>query len=111
LIEAPWIGDIIGISAGGEHSLILNSNGQVFSFGGNMCGHLGLGDEKNRNQPTIIKNIGIGRIAAISAGVCHSLIANSEGQVFSFGSNLSGQLGLGDNKNRSIPTLIERFSI
>jgi alpha-tubulin suppressor-like RCC1 family protein len=101
------VGKITAISAGGYHSLILNSQDQVFSFGGNDCGQLGTRDKKGKLVPTLITNSKIGKITAISAGGNHSLILNSEGQVFSFGANDHGKLGLGNwDKEKLNPTLI-----
>jgi alpha-tubulin suppressor-like RCC1 family protein len=107
LITTPGLGYIISVSAGGRHSLILNSQGQVFSFGSNINGELGLGEMGGRDIPTLITNPKIGRIIAISAGYNHSLLLNSRGQVFAFGSNEVGKLGR-DNMNKSfIPLLVK----
>jgi alpha-tubulin suppressor-like RCC1 family protein len=111
LIDTSKIGEIVAISVGDVHSLLLNCQGQVFGFGKNDRGQLGLEiksrHDDHRNFPTLIENYEIGKILAISAGGEHSLILNSRGQVFSFGKNDRGQLGLGDQIDRSIPTLID----
>jgi alpha-tubulin suppressor-like RCC1 family protein len=99
----------ITIAVGLTHSLILDSRGQVFSFGSNSSGELGLGVTKRRLIPTLIKNFP--NIIAISAGSSFSLICDSQGQVFGFGLNLYGQIGLGDCVYRSLPTLIEGFVV
>jgi alpha-tubulin suppressor-like RCC1 family protein len=99
--------DIVAISAGGFHSLLLNSQGQVFSFGYGVMGQLGHGNTKNQLIPVLIDEPEIGQIVTISAGEKHSLILNSQGQVFSFGYGDFGQLGLGTRENQSSPTLIE----
>jgi alpha-tubulin suppressor-like RCC1 family protein len=106
LLDTTGIGEIIAVSAGSSYSMILNSQGQVFSFGTNDVGQLGLGNTHDQITPTMIDHIKIGKVVAISAGDHHSLILNSQGQVFSFGANTYGQLGLGDIKDRTIPTLI-----
>jgi alpha-tubulin suppressor-like RCC1 family protein len=45
--------------------------------------------------------------ATIAAGSSHSLFLDTEGYVWAVGYNYFGQLGLGDNVNRNIPTKIE----
>jgi alpha-tubulin suppressor-like RCC1 family protein len=104
-IDNQEMGQILAISAGGTHSLFLNSEGQVFSCGYGRFGRLGLRDEKDRKIPTLIPTTGpgtqIGKVAAISAGKFTSLILNSQGQVFSFGSDNRG--------NHLAPTLIEEI--
>src|SRR5881275_2125429 len=46
----------------------------------------------------------------ISTGVNHSLILSNNGQIYTFGSNIFGQLGLGDYNDRCKPTLIESLT-
>jgi alpha-tubulin suppressor-like RCC1 family protein len=105
------------VSAGGEHSLILNSQGQVFSFGEDYdFGSLGLGYKTRASVPTLISEFqriddDLIFIVAISAGGGHSLLLDSQGLVYSFGFNEDGQLGLGDHDNRSIPHLITDFNL
>jgi hypothetical protein len=107
-INQSEIGVIVAISAGHYHSLILNFQGQVYSFGFNGKGQLGLGDYLDRSAPVSIE---ISRITAISAGGSHSLISNVQGLIFSFGGNDAGQLGLGDKEERTTPNLIEDLLI
>jgi alpha-tubulin suppressor-like RCC1 family protein len=66
-----------------------------------------LGDRVNRNIPTLIKSELTFR--TIAAGSHHSLALNTQGKIYAWGSNDSGQLGLGDSgysTNRIIPTLV-----
>ena len=41
------------------------------------------------------------------SGSEHSFALSTEGEVFSWGLNFKGQLGLGDFENRAEPTLVE----
>ena len=50
-------------------------------------------------------------IEEISAGHDHSLALDSKGNVYSFGVNNKGQLGLGNNGNANVPTIIPNFNI
>src|SRR5437868_1093097 len=109
----PNIRNLIAITGGGLHSIILNDKGQIYTFGYNDYGRLGLGDYDRRNIPTLINNIY--NIIAISVGGLHSMILNERGQIYTFGDNGCGQLGLGDNAskhntNRNTPTLIPNIS-
>ena len=80
---------ISAISAGSTHSLVLDENGHVFSFGENTEGELG--QDGDRKLPTKITSLN--NIIAISAGGYHSLVLDVNGHVFSFGSNTIDQLG------------------
>jgi len=100
----PNLINILQISAGGKHSLALSNAGQIYAFGDNELGQLGLGDYIFKIIPTLIENLVY--IIQISAGYKYSLILSNSGQVYAFGSNFYGQLGLGDDTNKNIPTLI-----
>jgi alpha-tubulin suppressor-like RCC1 family protein len=45
----------------------------------------------------------------VSAGYGHTLVLSEKGDIYSFGLNIKGQLGLGDRKTRLVPTLLKRF--
>jgi alpha-tubulin suppressor-like RCC1 family protein len=109
---------IIEISAGGYHNLFLTDDGYVYSCGYNDIGQLGIGDNDNKNIPTLIQNFNKNTlninydkitIIEISAGDHHSLFLTSAGQVYSCGYNNKGQLGVGNTDDKNIPTLIENI--
>jgi alpha-tubulin suppressor-like RCC1 family protein len=89
------------ISAGFNHSLALDENGNVWSCGYNPYGGLGLGDYSNRN---IFTKTNLGNIKQISGGKYYSLALDNNGNVWSCGFNRYGQLGLGNYVNKNIFT-------
>lgn len=89
---------IASIACGEFHSLVLTQAGELFAFGSNSFGQLGLG--RNVQQVPAPKQVG-GRLRglplrAVAAGARHSLVLSVSGAVFSWGSNADGCLGLGD---------------
>eukprot|EP01116_Phalansterium_solitarium_P019257 TRINITY_DN5320_c0_g3_i1.p1 TRINITY_DN5320_c0_g3~~TRINITY_DN5320_c0_g3_i1.p1 ORF type:complete len:463 (-),score=215.22 TRINITY_DN5320_c0_g3_i1:406-1794(-) len=99
---------IVAISAGDFHSLVLTSDGKVYTFGCNDSGQLGLGDSSNRRQPTLVEALAAEKVTAIAAGFRHSLVLTATGRVYAFGSGDGGRLGLGsDTSNRKTPTLVD----
>src|SRR5437763_163736 len=102
------IHNIIAISAGHRHSMILNDSGQIYTFGTNDAGQLGLGNNTWRKRPTLTSDIY--NSIAISASDNYSMILDEHSQIYTFGNNEYGQLGLGDNTNRNIPTLINNMN-
>nr|XP_027195486.1 E3 ubiquitin-protein ligase MYCBP2-like [Dermatophagoides pteronyssinus] len=86
---------IVQISAGLHHSILLTDKNEVFTFGSNQFGQLGVGDLENRFQPTKIdlEFVCKGYIKQIAAGSNHSILLTSLGEVITFGNNQQGQLG------------------
>jgi hypothetical protein len=87
----------------GYHSFIIDLDDNIWGFGENYYGQLGLGDQNNRNAPVQIPNIKAKSVACESQ---HSILIDLDDNVWSFGSNEYGQLGLGDENNRNTPTQI-----
>jgi alpha-tubulin suppressor-like RCC1 family protein len=95
--QIPNTQNFIQISAGMGFSLALDSYGQVWSFGLNYNGCLGLGTKTVRARiPCLIE--GLPPIKAISAGCELVFVLDVNGTVWSFGDNTDGQLGLGDDR-------------
>jgi alpha-tubulin suppressor-like RCC1 family protein len=93
------------IAAGRNFSLARTQEGQVYVWGGNDWGQLGLGVEESRkDQP--IENQNLKSIKKIAASNNNVLALSEDGHVFSFGSNFSGQLGTGDNTDSNTPGIV-----
>ena len=102
---------MIDIVAGGWHSLALTSDGDIYSWGWNQasqCGHSADQLTTVIRQPYPI-DLGSGEnpVIGIAAGARHSVAILKNGEVFSWGWNKYGQLGLGDNIDRSSPTQVK----
>eukprot|EP01080_Neovahlkampfia_damariscottae_P003710 gene3710-6599_t len=102
--------DIIKISTGDEHVLMMNKFGQVFGFGRNNFGQLGDGTEVNRVFPVPIA-IENSKIIDVSSKSTHSLILKSNGVAYSFGRNDAGQLGIGSNTQQKTPQILSKRNI
>ena len=98
-------GAVAAVAAGYTHSLVLLQNGDVYTFGENPYGELGLGDTTLHGTPTRITAL-LGPAAAVVAGAQYSLILLANGDAYACGSNVRGQLGLGDTLDRLTPTRI-----
>ncbi|XP_029300670.1 alsin isoform X2 [Cottoperca gobio] len=66
---------------------------EVWSWGHGEDGQLGHGDSLARLQPLCIKSLNNKEVVRVAAGAHHSLALSAQSQVFSWGSNSSGQLG------------------
>ena len=103
----------ISAACGNEHSLILDKDKNVYSFGNNEDGVLGVENNQLKSYKFIKVDFGIynNRIKEISAGTIHNVALTDDGKVFSWGSSQGGQLGLNEKyltqpkyKNFYIPT-------
>jgi len=83
------------LSCGKEHVLLLTVDGNVLSFGSGSRGQLGLGSLESRDSPTVLEVLQPLHITMISAGGWHSVALSNTGDVYSWGWNQSGQLGIG----------------
>ena len=96
--------NIVHFICGSQHSLFLDSEGNVFSVGHNGFGELGL--DHNRTQYVLNKIPNIPPIRIISCMSSSSYLIDFEGNLWSFGLNGYGQLGHGDKRNKSVPKII-----
>lgn len=62
--------DIIDLSCGTNHSLILGSSNAAYAFGNGIYGQLGIGNNKNQSIPA---RVGLGNVSMVAAGDNHSL--------------------------------------
>ncbi len=117
----------VAAAAGARHSLVLTSGGQVWAFGKNERGQLGLGDLSPRVTPTqIVGTLASASITAITAGQYvphylnplvissliyrryHSVALSQAGDVYTWGMNYLGQLGLLDTVQRLVPVKVKK---
>jgi alpha-tubulin suppressor-like RCC1 family protein len=95
------------IVCGDSHTVIIDLNDNVWMFGRNNFGQLGLGDDENRNKPTVLTIDGQNfKARAISCGRFHTMLIDLNDSVWTFGDNTYGQLGLNDDRIRSTPNAL-----
>ena len=96
------------MACGIDHVLAVSSHGDLFSFGLNSRGQLGLGDILPQTQPTLVKALAGIKTISIACGHWHNLALSEFGDVYSWGWNEHGQLGHStDTPVVALPTLIE----
>jgi alpha-tubulin suppressor-like RCC1 family protein len=109
IIESMKDKKIIFASCGLYHTILMSQEGKVYSFGKNTGGQLGrtIRDLKC-NQIKSLEN------KNIVFGTCGNkntfLLDGNSGEVYCFGDNTNGQLGLGDTLDREVPVLLSMTS-
>ena len=84
------------------------SYGEVYVWGQTSDGQLGNGstDQQIVLEPIKLNISNNTKIIKLVCGAGHSLVLTQAHKLFSWGCNVLGQLGLGDTKNRNVPTEI-----
>jgi alpha-tubulin suppressor-like RCC1 family protein len=101
---------VVSITCGENHSLVMTSGGNVYAWGDNSFGQLGLSDTTNRLRPEQIKALRSMGATKIAAGRNHSLVISQHGLLLAFGSNSHGQCGLDSEvKVQPSPVVVERL--
>ncbi|WPB74364.1 RCC1 repeat-containing protein [Archangium violaceum] len=80
-----------GVLSNGTHTLALDADGTVWSWGGNWYGQLGDGTNRRRDLPAALETPR--GVKYIEAGSMHTLVVRENGTVWSWGNNANGQLG------------------
>ncbi|KAA0148231.1 hypothetical protein FNF31_07457 [Cafeteria roenbergensis] len=96
----------VSVATGGEHVLVMLSDGTVRAFGRGTYGQLGYGSGANLGLsnitlPSMLASVPLGgRALAVGAGEHHSLVSLDNGELRAFGRNAEGQLGVGSTTSR-----------
>jgi alpha-tubulin suppressor-like RCC1 family protein len=110
-ININEIGPIVKMVCGRNFNIILNSKNELYSWGSAYGGRLGIGNINNIDinhmviKPTKIQG-NYGKITQISCGSEHTGFINDQGELYTFGYNASGQLGVGDYIDKYTPTKV-----
>jgi alpha-tubulin suppressor-like RCC1 family protein len=103
-IEFPFTAPVKYVACGAWHTFVQLTTGEVYCWGRNTEGQLGVGDIKDKNVPTQLTFKFPAQVKHLVCGDCHTLALLQTNDVFSWGFNYEGQLGQGDNTQRIIPT-------
>nr|XP_006818715.1 PREDICTED: probable E3 ubiquitin-protein ligase HERC4-like [Saccoglossus kowalevskii] len=95
---------VVQVACGSSHSLALTTNGQIYAWGANDHGQLGLGSKESMSKPTLVSSLQGLPVKQITCGRSHSFALSVSGAVFGWGNNSCGQLGLNDERGKhSVP--------
>ncbi len=101
--------DFRQVSCGSYHTIALTAQGELWAWGWNEHGQLGLGDLITRPQPERLSEFSARNIRKIACGETHS-ICLSDRDVYTFGNGAQGALGHGNAKNQKAPKKILKIT-
>ncbi|GFO40077.1 rcc1 and BTB domain-containing protein 1 [Plakobranchus ocellatus] len=96
----------IGIACGQTSSMALMENGEVYGWGYNGNGQLGIGNNVNQPNPSKVQSLASVIITQVVCGYAHTLALSDEGIMYSWGANSYGQLGTGNKANMVSPAVV-----
>eukprot|EP00299_Pterocystis_sp_00344_P018624 c9295_g1_i1.p1 GENE.c9295_g1_i1~~c9295_g1_i1.p1 ORF type:complete len:584 (+),score=125.41 c9295_g1_i1:35-1753(+) len=103
--------NVVAISAGSHHVLLLNKAGQVFSFGLGPDGQLGLrSGGVQSDKPALVEGLQGLKIVSVVAGTDNSFAITAEGKVYVWGAGSFGKNGLGVWAPQMVPVQITALS-
>ncbi|KAJ7398001.1 hypothetical protein BTVI_128929 [Pitangus sulphuratus] len=94
------------VACGTQFSVALTKDGHVYTFGQDRLIGLPEGRARNHNRPQQVPVLSGIFIEDIAVGAEHTLALSSTGDVYAWGSNSEGQLGLGHTNHVREPTLV-----
>ena len=121
-IELGVPADAATLATGTFHSFAIRSNGELIAWGSNTNGQLGDGTTTDRlfNPRSLVTSFGAARSVAAGMGVSRAqaedntryslAVTAANGLVFAWGTNLSGQLGIGTLVEQRSPVAVGRIS-
>lgn len=99
--------DFVQVSCGRMLTVGLTSSGKVYTMGSAVHGQLGNPQAKDKSITVVEGKLKEEFVKEISLGSYHIAVLTSRGNVYTWGKNVNGQLGLGDIQDRSSPAFVE----
>lgn len=96
----------VSVVCGQTSSLAVMDNGEVYGWGYNGNGQLGLGNNGNQLTPCRLVALQDLCVQQIVSGYAHTLALTDEGLLYAWGANTYGQLGTGNKNNQLSPVQI-----
>ncbi|XP_011635998.1 RCC1 and BTB domain-containing protein 1-like isoform X2 [Pogonomyrmex barbatus] len=98
---------VVNISCGQTSTMAVIENGEVFGWGYNGVGQLGIGNYVNQMTPCRVAALLGVVIVKVVCGYAHTLALTDEGKLYVWGGNSYGQLGIGNKTNACNPVMFK----
>ena len=97
--------NVRAITVGGLHGCAVSGEGMVWCWGDNTYGQLGDGTTTSPETAVAVRGLGE-PVQALAAGLSHACALTTEGNVWCWGNNQSGQLGDGTTDSHASPVRV-----
>ncbi|GEM_PF-3060698 len=96
LVTSSAEAQILGQQSLSQSSYVIDKDGQLWAWGLNFYGQLGLGDRTNRTSPMKVPMpAGVSRWVLIAGGANHAIAVGDSDKLYAWGLNDQGQIGVG----------------
>ncbi len=107
LLPLAGVAQTLGQQSLSYSSYIVTADGNLYSWGANENGQLGIGNITNQNTPVLVPwPSSIDHWTLVAGGQRHALALGDSDKLFAFGSNDDGELGNGSTTARISPAAI-----
>ena len=90
------------LAAGATHTVAVRADGSLWAWGNNANGQLGLGSTGGQQASPV--RVGLDtNWASVAAGGTHTVAIKTDGSLWAWGNNASGQLGLSNTTSQNTP--------
>ncbi|BES87517.1 e3 ubiquitin-protein ligase [Nesidiocoris tenuis] len=104
IVKALATHTIVQIACGYRHSLALTNRGELYAWGANDHGQLGIGRRSSVVPiPMVIASLHGLPLSYIACGANHTFVVSKSGAVYGWGKNMFGQLGLNQDADHIFP--------
>ncbi len=98
------------MACGSYHTVALSATGEIWVWGLNDYGQLGLNDRVNRMKPTLLPYSNGYSIRKVCCGEAHSAFLSGR-EVYTFGDGTHGALGHGNSKCQVQPKVMVKMTL
>jgi len=95
------------IACGSGHTVVLTTDGEVYTWGRGDDGRLGHGDNGWKYVPRIAQSLAGQVIVQVTCGSYHTAAVASNGDLYTWGGGMYGKLGHGNESGHSTPRRVE----
>mmetsp|Transcript_15912 Transcript_15912/g.25810 ORF Transcript_15912/g.25810 Transcript_15912/m.25810 type:complete len:606 (+) Transcript_15912:105-1922(+) len=95
------------IACGSGHTVVLSTEGEVFTWGRGDDGRLGHGDNGWKYVPRIIQSLAGQVVVQVTCGSYHTAAVTGNGDLYTWGGGMYGKLGHGNEAGHSTPKRVE----
>ncbi|KYN32781.1 RCC1 and BTB domain-containing protein 1 [Trachymyrmex septentrionalis] len=103
---SPGTKRVVDIACGSSHSVALTENGEVYTWGIKVYGQ-NTNILTNDTPTQVISNLATKKVVYLTCGATFTMAVTENGEVYSWGNNDVGQLGIGNYENQTLPNQID----